>query len=66
MTHADAARCFDTWPADRKDRVIYIFDSIRCSNIFPSVHDAFIAAVEDECKAIETEMLIGQQAEGRA
>jgi hypothetical protein len=55
MTHADAARCFDTWPSYRKDRVIYIFESICGSNIFPSVHDAFVAAVEDECKAIETE-----------
>jgi hypothetical protein len=61
MTHADAARCFDKWPPDRKDRVIYIFESIRGSNIYPSVHDAFVAAVEDECKAIKAEMLLREE-----
>jgi hypothetical protein len=61
MTHADAARCFDQWPPYRKDRVIYIFESIRGSNTFASVHDAFVAAVEDECKAIETEAALRKE-----
>jgi hypothetical protein len=55
MTHADAARRFDAMDADRKDSVVRLFEDILSSNTLPTVHDAFIAAVEDECKAIETE-----------
>ncbi len=53
MTYADANIQFDKMAPDSKARIISIFDSL-CRENTMNVREAFVAAVADECTAIET------------
>jgi hypothetical protein len=59
MTYSNANIEFDKMDIDRKERVLDLFDALCRENIL-NVRDAFIAAVEDECKAIDVEMMLRQ------
>lgn len=58
MNFKTALALFAVMPIERQDRVTRIFELIRAAPSFPNVRDAFTQAVQDECYAIETEMLL--------
>ncbi len=59
MTYSRANTLFDEMDTARKQRVVDLFESI-CRENTMSARDAFVAAVEDECKAAATESLLRQ------
>lgn len=59
MTYSAANIEFDKMATDRKARIMDIFEQLCAENVL-NVRDAFVAAVEDECKAVETERVISQ------